>query len=608
MWRSKISRVVAVIAYLALVAGFAAGVWRAGYGGALDQLESRGRSDLALAADRLTSQFQLFRELAFLLAEHPDLRPDAAVAPAADVLLRSVADKTGALDILVLDAAGNERASAGRPLDEQLPEGSAQNGDYVHAMQPYFERVMDGALALYHYVDTRYYGQERRQGRRVLIFAAPIFGASGPVTGAVVVLVDVERIEADWRGGKPTVFFTDDLGTVFISNRSELVLTARRPPQRAQSRSAALPPAGPPRDFVQYETSQFDSHEIWHLDGGRYIPQTALHISLPLPTISMTGEALIDVTPARQLANWQAAAVAALCLAFGALLFLATERRRTLAEANTRLEARVRARTAALSELNTDLRREVAERTAAEAQLQKAQADLVQAGKLSALGQMSAGISHELNQPLMAIRSFAENGQALLERGQQDAADQNLSRISELAQRMGRIIRNLRAFARQEGTAIGRVDLGAAIDAAIEMAGPKLRQSDVQLFWAPPSPTYVRGGDVRLAQVVLNLISNAVDAMEGLSPKQVHISVEVIGPRAILEVRDTGPGIAEPERIFDPFYTTKPVGPDEGMGLGLSISYGLVQSFGGVIRGRNYAGAGAVFTVELDLYEEAQAA
>ena len=351
------------------------------------------------------------------------------------------------------------------------------------------------------------------------------------------------------------------------------------------------------------------SYEVWTVDGGPYLPQRALHLTAPLPVINMTGEVLVNVAPARQLASLQATVAAAVCLAFGMLLLVATQRRRTLAALNTRLERRVADRTAALQALNADLHREVADRTAAEVRLQKAQDDLVQAGKLSALGQMSAGISHELNQPLTAIRSFAENAQGFLDRGKPDVAAQNLGRISELARRMGRIIRNLRAFARQEDEPPKDVELVAVIEAVLEIVTPRANQEGIALIWDRPSdPVIVRGGEVRLQQVILNLVTNGMDAMEQSDPKVVTIALSRQGRRTAVSVRDTGPGIAEPEKIFDPFYTTKAIGAAEGMGLGLSLSYGLVQSFGGDIRGRNHPDGGAVFTVELDAVAKAEAA
>ena len=584
---SGIRRAAAIVLFLAVVAGFAAAVWSFGYRAALDPLARRGQADLALAADRLTGELQRFRELAVLMADHPTLTAlvDGKVpVPEAVALLRQVADKTGSLDILLVDATGRELA---RAADE---EGVAYA--MSHAQTPYFERAMDGALGVYHLLSARY-------DRRAFVFAAPIFAPDGPVVGAVIVVTDVEEVEAGWRGDRPTVFFTDALGVIFVSNRSELLFRARSGDPVTASLSAEYP-AGRVTAFVGYHPRYVSGHEIWQVDGGPYVPARALHLTLDLPVVGMQGAALLDVSPARQLASLQAAVTAALCLAFGAMLFLATERRRTLAQANARLEARVADRTAELSALNADLRREVAERIAAEARLTRAQADLVQAGKLSALGQMSAGISHELNQPLMAIRSFAENAEAFLERGQPEVAAQNLGRISELARRMGRIIRNLRAFARQESEPLTDVDLVPVVEAVLEMAGPKARQAETRLVWDRPSvPVVVRGGEVRLQQVILNLVNNAIDAMAQSPERRVEIAI-LSGPRVTLSVRDTGPGLTEPERIFDPFYTTKAASEGEGMGLGLSISYGLVQSFGGAIRGRNHPEGGAIFTVELD--------
>jgi len=311
--------------------------------------------------------------------------------------------------------------------------------------------------------------------------------------------------------------------------------------------------------------------------------------------------------PARILAI-AGIALAAVFLAFGALLFLTTERRRALALANAELEGRVEVRTRELSAANAQLRREVAERLEAEAALKRAQADLVQAGKLSALGQMSAGISHELNQPLMAIRQFADNGAAFMDRGKTEKAGENLGRISEMAARMARIIRNLRAFARNESEPMGRVDLGRVIAASVELTEARLRGEGVELDWqAPEVPVLAWGGDVRLGQVFVNLINNAIDAMEGCADKRITIRLQP-EERLVVTVADTGPGISDPEKIFEPFYSTRAVGSSEGMGLGLSISYGLVQSFGGNIRGANAPGGGAVFTVELENWTGEKAA
>lgn len=571
--------------FVLAVAALAGGVWRYGYLQALDQIARRAEADLALASDRLGTQLQGFRELAVLLADHPALTrvDDPVQARAASRLLRGAADKIGARDVIYADTSGQVRAAA----REGYPRSVAG--------MPHFRRAMQGALGAWHGLDP--------EGGRVYAHAAPAFAPDGGVRGVLIMVVDVETVEQAWRGESPAVFFTDDRGEVFVTNRSELLFWRQRP------EGAGLAPAlGPMPGFSAHRAGP---HDIWHLDWGPYLPARALHLAGDLPVIGLRGAVLLDTAPARRLAWLQAAAVAAICLAFGALLFLATERRRTLAEANAALEARVAERTAALSRTNAHLRREVSEREDAEAALKQAQADLVQAGKLSALGQMSAGISHELNQPLMAIRSFAENAQQFLERGRADIAGENLGRISDLARRMGRIIQNLRAFVRNEAEPVSKVDLVQVIHSAIELTEARLMADRVEMDWHPPEgPVFVRGGEVRLAQVFVNLINNAADAMAGQARRSIGVAIAT-GPGAVtVSVRDQGPGIRTPEKLFEPFYTTKAVGSGEGMGLGLSISYGLVQSFGGKIRGENLDGAegGAVFVVELDHWQDEEQA
>ncbi|NVO27005.1 sensor histidine kinase [Donghicola sp. C2-DW-16] len=557
LWR----RIGLSAAFVIAVGAVSTALYNYAFTQALEQTAQRGRADLALAADRLRAELQRYRELGVYLADHPLVQAPVSPDAIRQLFVRS-ADKTTALDVVLLDTKGNVVANAiGDP-----PQGW---GD-----APFFLRAMDGALGSYHAVSPRF-------GRRAFYYAAPVFGLTREVQGVVVVVVDIERTETDWRGGLPVVFFTDDLGVVFVSNREELLYLQRGvglTSANADYRTAPL------RPFLSYQVEQRNKLELWRLDAGRYVPAQALHLVQDLPVIGMRAEALVDVAPSAKLASLQAAVLAAVCLAFGAMLFLATERRRTLAVANLLLEKRV------------------AERTA---ELERAQADLVQAGKLSALGKMSAGLSHELNQPLMAVQNFAENAALYLDRDRVPEARANLERISDMARRMGRIIKNLRAFARQESEPVGRVDLTGVIASALELSEARMAQEGVALVWSDRDrPVQVRGGEVRLQQVVLNLISNALDAMSSQTFRCLSISIAREPEKVILSVADTGPGITAPEKIFDPFYSTKEVGASEGMGLGLSISYGLVQSFGGMIRGENAPEGGALFTVELKPWQE----
>jgi two-component system, NtrC family, C4-dicarboxylate transport sensor histidine kinase DctB len=571
------------LAFVLVIAALAAAVWYHGYRQALDQLARRAQSDLALASDRLSTQLQGYQELAVLTADHPGLS-DLHIADrqqAAQRLLLEVADKTAALDVMFVDTAGVVLAAAQGVLGRNVSDTA------------YFRRAMQGALGSDH-------GLVGDLALRAFIYAAPTFGADGRVRGVLIIVADIEDVEWNWRGSNPAVFFTDTAGQVFISNRSELLFWSR-----VAGEPGLVPATGAPRPI---NVRQIGGHEVWQLGWGPYLPKRALHLEQDLPVVGLRGEVLVSVGPARRLAALQASAVLAICLAFGALLYLAAERRRSLALANIKLESRVNERTRALSASNAQLRREVAERQDAEAALKQAQADLVQAGKLSALGQMSAGISHELNQPLMAIQSFAENGAQYLERDQPEVAADNLGRISDLAHRMGRIIKNLRAFARQESEAAGRVDIVAVLETVMELTGPRLRRDGVQLdYHKPANPIWVHGGEVRLGQVFVNLLSNAADAMAASDRKVLSLAIED-GAQLTVSVRDTGPGIDMPDKMFEPFYTTKEVGTSEGMGLGLSISYGIVQSFGGDIRGENAPGGGALFTVQLERWRDEVAA
>jgi len=573
-------------AYGALITAalaIAAAVWHLGYVRAVEQTHARAQSDLALASDRLQAQLQRYQEVAVLMANHPVLarltHPDASPQDqqAARDVLRAAADKTGAVTLTYVAVDGTILASATPQVSRAI------------AAAPHYRRALTGALGVGH-------GDDPVFGKRVFYYASPFFGAKRGVRAVLIVTVDVDRIEARWRGTRPTVYFVDQGGHVFISNRSELLGWLRdqdevglHPPQKS---------AG--SDFASHLVAgQF---EVWSLNWGPYVPKRALHISSNLPTIDMRAEALVDLSPAVRVAWLQSFGVGATVVLFGVVFVFVWYRRAALAQENIELEQRVSERTAELSILNQNLRSEIRERQEAEAALKQAQSDLVRAGKLSALGQMSAGISHELNQPLMAIQQYATNARTFLSQDNPQIAGDNLDHISNLSQRMARIIKNLRAFARNEHEPVGQVDAVAVVDSAIELMSVRCKQDGINLHWvAPAMPVFVVAGEVRLGQVIVNLISNAADAMAQSKSRAITITLTPSGADnqlVVLSVADTGPGIDEPEKIFDPFYTTKSVGQGDGMGLGLSISYGLIQSFGGDIRGENTKD-GAIFSIDL---------
>ncbi|RLA33879.1 MAG: hypothetical protein DRR03_07180, partial [Gammaproteobacteria bacterium] len=245
---------------------------------------------------------------------------------------------------------------------------------------------------------------------------------------------------------------------------------------------------------------------------------------------------------------------------------------------------------------NSLLVRENGEHRETEEALRRTQEELIQAAKLAALGQMSAGINHELNQPLAAIRTYADNARLLLEKKRGDEARWNLEQIGQLTGRMAQIITQLKAFARKSSGQAVTVSLPAAIDGALTL----LRiDSDQVVRDLPPEELFVLADMVRLEQVLVNLIGNAQQALEGCPNPRIELHAEATDEAVTLTVRDTGPGITPEhlDQVFDPFFSTKEVG--QGLGLGLSISYRIIDGFGGSLRAANHADGGALFTVRL---------
>jgi two-component system C4-dicarboxylate transport sensor histidine kinase DctB len=284
------------------------------------------------------------------------------------------------------------------------------------------------------------------------------------------------------------------------------------------------------------------------------------------------------------------------------------QRRRRISEriamqeaAKGQLEQRVEQRTAELVEANKRLTAEIQDRQRAEEELRRTQSELVQATKLAALGQMSAGLSHELNQPLAAIETYADNARAFLERGDFKTASGNLSSISNLIHRMARIIRNLRTYARNEPVLTRPTSLRGAVENALTLLQQRIENANVTVHYDPHAlDLAVVGGNVRLQQVFVNLLSNAIDALSDQGERSIWISSRrEDGGKLCIAIRDSGPGIP-PEHlknVFDPFYSTKDVG--KGTGLGLSITFGIIKQFGGTIDAANHPDGGAEFCIRL---------
>jgi two-component system C4-dicarboxylate transport sensor histidine kinase DctB len=254
--------------------------------------------------------------------------------------------------------------------------------------------------------------------------------------------------------------------------------------------------------------------------------------------------------------------------------------------------------------LNARLQREIAEREKAQKDLAVVEQTLAQSSKLAALGEMSASVSHELNQPLAAMKTYLAGARLLLQRKRADEAMASFQRIDDLIERMGAITRQLKSYARKGGEAFEPIDVRTCVSGALSMMEPTLRTRSARITRAMPRlPVMVLADRIRLEQVIINLLRNALDATKDVPAPQIDLLLTT-GEAAVLSVRDNGHGIDDLDKLFEPFYTTKK--PGDGVGLGLAISSGIVNDLGGRLTARNApkegpGGGGAIFEVHLPI-------
>ena len=212
---------------------------------------------------------------------------------------------------------------------------------------------------------------------------------------------------------------------------------------------------------------------------------------------------------------------------------------------------------------------------------------------------MSAAVSHELNQPLAAMKTYLAGAKLLLQRHRPDEALSSFQRIDDLIGRMAAITRQLKSYARKGGDDLRPVDLRDALSTGLAMMEPQLNQMEIRITQTiPREPVMVLGDQLRLEQVIVNLLRNALDAMKHLDERELDIMLSS-GEVAKLSVRDNGHGIDNLDQLFEPFYTTKK--PGDGVGLGLAISSGIVSDLGGRLIARNGADGGAVFEIQMPI-------
>ncbi len=459
-----------------------------------------------------------------------------------------------------------------------------------YAFRPYFSDAITHGLG-------RFYGVGVTTGEPGYFLAAPV-QENGRVLGVVVLKVGLEAMEQAMAGAGDTLLLADADGIVFLSSERRYRYHTLAPLPAAVSARLA-------------ETRQYGSQTIQPLADRALMLDSVTPQRLAL-THDAKRELLLVHRPVGNLgwrvvqlgrpdeargAAFSGAMAVALATAFGlgvaAHLRHRRRRREELQRIHGELEQRIAERTADLTEKIAELQR-------TEAILHETRDAAVQAGKLAVLGQLSAGISHELNQPLAALQTFADNASALLARGRHAEVAENLQMIGELIGRTGRIVRQLKTFARKEAATPQPVTVATAIEHALLLVEPRRRESGAVITVAgnDDRPCVIAEAG-RLEQVLVNLMLNGLDAMRDQAGPHLEITVSRDHGMIRLSVRDHGPGIAEEVRnhLFEPFYTTKPAG--EGLGLGLAISLAIIESYGGTLRTDNVADGGAVFELTL---------
>jgi len=567
----------------------------------LGQLAQKEASTLTLAVEGLTGSLRRFEALPALIAERPEViealqtPSDVALIAQVNADLERTAGEVGLSDIFLIDPTGLTIAASNHWKELSFIGRSFE-------YRPYFTQALGGQQG-------RFFALGTTSGERGYFFAEAV--RDGPdIIGVLAVKFTIDRYEQAWRDGDNVIVVQDKAGVVFMSNRPEWHFRTFEP-LSAASRTIIEASRQYPMDallVLENTRTPFDdtlSRVSITADDGQvedFIMQTQdiAEAGWEVGLFTLTATAW-----KRAIGTVVVGALLVLLIGLTATIFIQRrirlqERMASALAMQEELEQRVMERTAQLNDANQSIMQEVEERRSAETRLRQTQNELVQAGKMAALGQMSAALSHEFNQPLAAVKTFARNTQQFLDRGDETKARQNIGMIDDMVDRLVAISTHLRNFARRPGEQTKPILLNEAIESALAIVEPKLRAADCRVNWtAPEHHVWVLGGQVRLQQVFVNLLSNAVDAMIDTDSPTIDMTLGQDGAQVRVDVRDCGVGMTQENiaQLFDPFYTTKE--PGQGMGLGLSISYNIVRDFGGRLEGRNHSQGGAVFSVFL---------
>ncbi|MBC3465291.1 ATP-binding protein [Pseudomonas sp. RW10S2] len=535
----------------------------------------RASEQLTLYANGLHTLIERYRALPAVLALDPELI-DALRGPVGeslqDALNRKLERINGAANsstLELLDRTGLAVAAS----NWRLPTTYVGSN---YGFRPYFKQTRSQGSGSFYAVGVT-------SGVPGYFLSSAVNDEHGRFLGAMVVKLEFPELEREWRQGSDILLVSDARGIIFIANQNgwryrELQpLTAADRAELAETRQYDKQPLVP----LQHQLlTRFDERSTFSRVQGPDGSADYLWESLPLSTEGWTLHLLRKPQVSEDARNAALSGAAVWLSLVFAVLFVSQRLR----------IARLRQRS------REELTRLVEERTR---ELRTAQEGLVQSAKLAALGQMSAALAHEINQPLTTQRMQLETLRLLLDHGRHEQARQALEPLEQMLTRMAALTGHLKTFARNSpGGLRERLDLATVVDQALHLLDTRIRGEQVEVALYLARPAWVRGDAIRLEQVLINLLHNALDAMADKRYKRLEIRIEAEGERWHLSVLDSGGGIKDADlaRVFDPFFTTKPVG--EGLGLGLAISYGIVHEAGGQLQVDNLPG-GARFSLTL---------
>ncbi|MCI9876053.1 sensor histidine kinase [Pseudomonas koreensis] len=549
---------------------------------ALEEDAARANQQLGLYANSLHTLIDRYRALPAVLALDPQLRSalagpvDAAQQAALNVKLEKINGAAQSSTLELLDRTGLAVAAS----NWRLPSSYVGHN---YGFRPYFSQTRTQGTG-------RFYAVGVTSGIPGYFLSSAVLGDNDEFLGAMVVKLEFPELEREWSQGSDTLLVSDARGIIFIANQPGWRYRALRPlsaddlaeikTTRQYDKQSLLP-------LTHLPLRRFDDNSDLRRVEGPQGTADYLWESLPLTTEGWTLHLLRRPQVAFEDLRNAALAAAGVWLALVFLLLFLNQRWRL---------AKVRQRN------REELERLVEERTR---DLRTAQEGLVQSAKLAALGQMSAALAHEINQPLTAQRMQLATLRLLLEHGRVDDAYKALKPVDDMLTRMAALTGHLKTFARKSPSGLReRLDLATVVDQSLQLLDARLRDEQVSLVLHLTRPAWVRGDAIRLEQVLINLLRNALDAMQGKACKRLEIRLEADEQLWRLSVSDNGGGIAEEHlgQVFDPFFTTKPVG--DGLGLGLAVSFAIVHESGGRLSVEN-GDHGAVFSLTLPIDLEA---